>query len=141
MRQLKACGVLCFRQRPQKQFLLMLRRPRGYDLPKGHMEPGETELACALRELEEETGITAAQITIDPDFRFETNYTARYTYLDNEKIAKTVVIFLGELHQDVDVQTTEHKSFAWFDWRPGLEIQKRTIDGLLREVETFWGEG
>ncbi|MEL7161300.1 MAG: NUDIX domain-containing protein, partial [Bacteroidota bacterium] len=28
-----------------------------WDLPKGHVDPGETNLECALRELEEETGV------------------------------------------------------------------------------------
>lgn len=40
--------------------LLMVHRP-GHDdwsLPKGKREPGETDEQCALREVEEETGLT-----------------------------------------------------------------------------------
>jgi 8-oxo-dGTP pyrophosphatase MutT (NUDIX family) len=39
--------------------VLCLERPRygDWSLPKGHLEPGETAEAAALRELEEETGV------------------------------------------------------------------------------------
>ncbi|CAF4275179.1 unnamed protein product, partial [Adineta steineri] len=48
-----------------------MRHRDRYDLPKGHMEIGETERETALRELQEETGIQSSAIDIDPDFRFE----------------------------------------------------------------------
>lgn len=38
---------------------LMIYRNNRWDLPKGHLEPGETIAACALREVAEETGIEA----------------------------------------------------------------------------------
>lgn len=38
-----------------------------WDLPKGHVDEGETELQCTLRELYEETGISADDIEIDTD--------------------------------------------------------------------------
>lgn len=138
MQQLKACGILCFRYHPQKQFLLMRRHSGGYDLPKGHIEAGETEQACALRELEEETGITAEQLILDPDFRFTTRYDPRYKRFKGERVEKTVVIFLAQLTEEVEIEVTEHPAFQWVDWQPGLEIEKRTIDDLLREVEAFW---
>lgn len=34
-----------------------------FDIPKGHIEDGESYLQCALRELYEETGIAADEIT------------------------------------------------------------------------------
>ena len=39
--------------------LLMIRLRNRWDLPKGHIEPGENSLTAALREVEEETGIKA----------------------------------------------------------------------------------
>ena len=38
---------------------LMIYRNNRWDLPKGHLETGETLAACALREVAEETGIEA----------------------------------------------------------------------------------
>ena len=61
---------------PIEQFLLMVH-PTRLDLPKGHIDDGETEIECALRELVEETSITDKDIHLDPDFRFTTHYTVR----------------------------------------------------------------
>ncbi len=55
MSDVKSCGIIVFKRDPL-EFLLM-RHPTRWDLPKGHVDPGETDLECALRELEEETGI------------------------------------------------------------------------------------
>ncbi|CAF5149180.1 unnamed protein product, partial [Rotaria magnacalcarata] len=46
LRQVKSCGF--FVMRSNQSFLLMKHKNR-YDLPKGHMEPGETEQQTALR--------------------------------------------------------------------------------------------
>lgn len=66
-------GVICFRGNE----VLLIRRanpPRAGDwsLPGGRIEAGETEMAAALRELHEETGVGATLgdkvATIDADF-------------------------------------------------------------------------
>jgi 8-oxo-dGTP pyrophosphatase MutT (NUDIX family) len=46
LREVKSCGF--FVMKPDQSFLLMKHRDR-YDLPKGHMEVGETEHQTALR--------------------------------------------------------------------------------------------
>ena len=44
-----------------KQVLFIFRRGK-WDLPKGKLDPGESLEACALREVKEETGLSAVQI-------------------------------------------------------------------------------
>ena len=137
MDQFKACGVLVFRDRPVESFLLM-RHPHRLDLPKGHLDPGETELQCALRELWEETGITAEDIALDPNFRWTTEYDVdgrRYGL--SEPIHKTVVIFLGRLARDIEIATSEHLGFEWVPWQPPHHIQAQTIDPLLAAVAEY----
>ena len=88
MGKLKSCGFLIFRDIPNHETekdssdqsnshlpaasdhvsFLLLKHPNRWDLPKGHVDPGETNKECALRELEEETGIQAQDLIIDPDF-------------------------------------------------------------------------
>lgn len=46
LREVKSCGFLVMKS--NQSFLLMKHRNR-YDLPKGHMEVGETEQQTALR--------------------------------------------------------------------------------------------
>ncbi len=42
--------------------VVMIRRSKHWDLPKGHIEPGESAEECAVREIEEETGVKGAKI-------------------------------------------------------------------------------
>lgn len=136
MRKLKACGVLVVRGNPIDQFLLMLHSNR-LDLPKGHLEEGETEVECALRELAEETSITEQDLRLDPDFRFTTRYIVRPKKYGGAPCEKTVVIFLAHLARDVNIVTTEHEGFRWFPWNPPHRLQKETIDPLLAELEKW----
>ena len=69
--EVKSCGFLILRGDPPCEFLLMRHADR-WDLPKGHVDRGETEMECALRELHEETGITADDIELIDRFRFTT---------------------------------------------------------------------
>jgi bis(5'-nucleosidyl)-tetraphosphatase len=132
--KVKSCGVILFREHTDRQFLLM-KHARRYDLPKGHMERGEDELSCALRELQEETGITNDEVRIDSVFRFEHTYSPRYKRLGGRRVTKTVVIFLGWLRVQAEVLPTEHAGHEWIEWSPPHGIQANTIDPLLFAVE------
>jgi bis(5'-nucleosidyl)-tetraphosphatase len=135
MPTVKSCGVLIVRGEPVREFLLMKHKDR-WDLPKGHVDAGETEIECALRELVEETGIEASDIELVPAFRFTHEYQVRDKY-SRELCDKTLVIFLARLVRDVPIVPTEHPDFAWFPWQPPHRIQSQTIDPLLAAVEQF----
>jgi 8-oxo-dGTP pyrophosphatase MutT (NUDIX family) len=136
MRQIKAFGVLVFRSKAVDSFLLM-KHPDRFDLPKGQLDADETETECALRELEEETGITAADIELDPQFRFTTQYVVSPKH-GGEPRHKTLVVFLGRLRREVPITTTEHQGYQWITWNPPHQIQPQTIDPLLAHVADFF---
>lgn len=136
----KSCGFLLFRRQPELQFLLMRHVDR-WDLPKGHVDPGETDLECALRELNEETGISADDIRHDSVFCYQNQYEVNKDRYGNKTVRKTLLIFLAELVRDVPITVTEHERYQWFPWSPPHTIQTRTIDGLLAELEQHWQEG
>lgn len=138
MRRFKSCGVFVFRREPELSFLL-LRHPDRLDLPKGHLHEGESEVACALRELAEETGLDPAQIQLQSGFRFVTTYQARYRRFGEERVEKTVVIFLGWLAGDSAVVMSEHAGYEWVRWQPPHQVGAATVDQLLLEVERFLG--
>ena len=135
VKQPLSCGFLIIQGTPIESFLLM-KHPSRWDLPKGHVDPGETELQCALRELEEETSIDAHQIEVDPTFVFENRYLVNQKrYGGTGVVEKTLKIFLGRLLQPVDIIVTEHDGYRWFDWNPPHTIQDWTIDPLLAAVQ------
>ena len=135
--ELKACGILVYREQPCLQYLLMKHAKR-WDIPKGHIDPGESELECAFRELLEETGIKKQNIELVPGFRFELQYPVRSKRTGGEWWSKTVVVFLAKLTREVKIKVTEHESYEWFDWKSGQRIQTQTIDPLLDGLEKFW---
>ncbi len=132
--QTKACGFLIVKGDPVQSFLLM-KHPNRWDLPKGHVDPGESELQCALRELEEETGIGAADVRVDPAFRFTLQYVVAYEdRFGGQKCLKTVVYFLAWLEREIDIRLTEHGESHWISWNPPHDIQEQTINPLLAAV-------
>ena len=139
MPDLKSCGFLIVRGDPVREFLLMRHADR-WDLPKGHVDPGESEIQCALRELREETGITADDIEILRGFRFTNQYQVRGKS-DGRLYDKTLVVFLARLLREVPIQATEHGGYQWFPWQPPHRLQERTIDPLLVELATFLAAG
>lgn len=128
-----SAGILLFREAPEKSFLL-LRSKKRWDVPKGHVEHGETELDGALRELHEETFIPPEQVRVDETFRFEMQKQFKAAYLGGRFIDKTYVVFLGYVSSDVIISLTEHEYYEWFLWKPPHRIQKWLIDPLLEAV-------
>ncbi|MEX2173180.1 MAG: NUDIX domain-containing protein [Pirellulaceae bacterium] len=133
MPDVRSCGVLIVRGSPVREFLLMRHADR-WDLPKGHVDPGETDLECALRELREETGIAEENIALVEGFRFTARYQVREKKL-GKRCDKTLVIFLARLVRDVPIVVTEHLGYEWFAWDPPHRIQAMTIDPLLEDLE------
>lgn len=127
----QAAGFLLISRQPPASFLLM-KHPTRWDLPKGHADAGEDLLQTALRETDEETGIEADKIEVDPDFRHVVQYPVegkkRGSYL------KQVTYFLGYVAQPYSPRLTEHQDYRWFPWPPPSPLQAQTIDPLLAAV-------
>lgn len=136
MREVKSCGFLILRRKPELSFLLMKHASR-WDLPKGHVDRGETDLECALRELQEETGIVADEIELDQGFEFVTRYEVREPKKSDQTVLKTLRIFLGWLQRDVEIRPSEHLGYEWFRWQPPHQIQTFTIDPLLAALSDY----
>jgi 8-oxo-dGTP pyrophosphatase MutT (NUDIX family) len=71
-----SAGVVVFRdQRGGREFLVLLSAHGPWEFPKGKLEPGETTLDAALRELREETGLGGVDVV--PGFAREIAYHFR----------------------------------------------------------------
>lgn len=65
-------------------FVRQYRHPAGehlLELPAGTLNPGELPLACAQREIREETGMTAAHIVPIGEFYNAPGYSTEYLYI------------------------------------------------------------
>jgi bis(5'-nucleosidyl)-tetraphosphatase len=130
MLKVTSAGILLFRATPEKSFLLLKSKKR-WDVPKGHVERGESEQAAALRELREETGILPDQVTLEPTFRFQIQAQFKAAYLGGQFVDKTYVVFIASLQQPVEIKLSEHDTYQWFPWKPPHHISKWLIDPLL----------
>lgn len=128
-----AAGILLMSAGSAKRFLLMRHHDR-WDLPKGHAEPGESLRQTALRETEEETGIEALQILLDPEFSFSLTYPVTNRRHGSQVFEKTVTYFLGFVEGEKPIACSEHAGYEWFVWSPPHRIQLQTIDPLLAAV-------
>lgn len=102
----RSCGVLPWRENGgQKEFLLVFEQfSQCWSLPKGHMEAGETQAQTALRELWEETGLTA---TLD------TAHSAVIEYPIPPAGHKQVVFFPGQVSGTPKARPGEIERCKW----------------------------
>lgn len=115
----RSAGVIVFRREGSEcKVLLVLsrltKRPL-WEFPKGGVDEGETVLQAALRELFEETGLTADDVRLIPDFERTEDY--RFTSGRTEKrsmIHKQVTYFLAETEKaEIVLSVEESSEFAW----------------------------
>lgn len=102
----KSCGVIPYRWAGrEKEFLIVYEQlSKTWSLPKGHMEAGETEEETALRELAEETGLTAV---------LDSRSSTTVTYPISAIARKQVVYFPGEVSGVPKVRAGEIEKYCW----------------------------
>jgi 8-oxo-dGTP pyrophosphatase MutT (NUDIX family) len=83
---------------------LLLDHGHHWSFPKGHVEPGEDDLAAAIRELREETGINSVEVIAG--FRQEILYFFRHRR--RGLIRKTVTYFLARTDSPQITLSEEH---------------------------------
>lgn len=102
----KSCGVLPYREENGvREYLLVYESySQCWSIPKGHMEAGETETETALRELFEETGLTA---------RLDTGHWASIEYPISPIARKQVCFCLGQVSGTPRTRDGEIDGFKW----------------------------
>lgn len=130
--KLMSCGAVILRETPDGLRVLMLRVFRHWDFPKGLMEAGETPKQTALREVREESGITALEfpwgnVHIDTG-PYSRGKVARY-YLARTKVAKV------ELLPSPDTGRPEHSEYRWVSIAQARRLAAPRVAAVLDWVE------
>ena len=93
-----------------------------WQFPRGGVENGESDLQCARREFEEETGLTLQQL--HDDCRMEMRYTAT---IRNYAIERTLVYYLAEVSGDeVRLGHENHCEARWVGYQEAWELLTET---------------
>lgn len=134
-----AAGGIVFNER--KEYLFIFRRGM-WDLPKGHIDPGEDSETAALREIEEETGLSniilGRPIVIN-DLQANATYHTYYTKKGKRVLKQTFwyeVFLKGE--QDTIPQTEEDiEKVEWGKADDLSHFLENTFESIREVVEAY----
>ncbi|MGC8547557.1 MAG: uracil-DNA glycosylase family protein [Candidatus Micrarchaeia archaeon] len=127
-----SAGAFVYLMKEGKPYLLVLRREKDYDIPKGHIEKGETAIEAAKREVKEETGLEPKFL---PYFWLTTKY---FFFEDKEKVFKTVKFFIAESNTDKVTISFEHIGYSWLTYEEAMNIiGYKDLKQILPEVYDY----
>jgi 8-oxo-dGTP pyrophosphatase MutT (NUDIX family) len=113
--EVKAAGGLI---RHKSGRYLFIEKKGKLDLPKGHLEPGEEDESCALREVEEECGITGHRIIRELESSYHTYSWEGISYL------KRTAWFLMEYEGEMITAPQEKEGITKVEWLLPEEISR-----------------
>ncbi len=134
MRREHSAGLIPFREIDGRREYLLMRDRNYWSFPKGHLEPGETELDAARREAREEVGLVAAEVV--PGFRRELRYP-----LPEGGAEKRAVYFPARCPGDVRLAPAEAVETRWASLREALPLLGfDETRQMLRDADAFLDE-
>jgi 8-oxo-dGTP pyrophosphatase MutT (NUDIX family) len=123
-----SAGVVVVRESDAGPRLLLLRAYRNWDFPKGLVEPGEEPIEAAVREANEETGLTDLAFDWGTEFvetePYARNKVARY-YLARTRTQRVVLKVNSALGRP------EHHEYRWVDLTEAVAL---TVPRLQRVI-------
>ncbi|XP_068974249.1 bis(5'-nucleosyl)-tetraphosphatase [asymmetrical] [Bombus flavifrons] len=132
----RACGFVVFRRVQGIIEYLLMQVSYGkhhWTPPKGHVDPGESDMEAALRETEEEAGLLVNDLNIFENVKEEQNYEA------NGK-PKIVIYWLAELlDPEKPIRLSrEHQAFKWLPLEEACSVAKyKEMQNTLRNFNDY----
>ncbi|XP_067001785.1 bis(5'-nucleosyl)-tetraphosphatase [asymmetrical] [Anabrus simplex] len=133
---LRAAGFVIFRRISNEIEYLLLQTSYGehhWTPPKGHVDPGESDIETAWRETEEEAGLKKEHLHLIDGF----SSTLKY---DVNGRPKSVIYWLAELKkQDTDIKLSdEHQDFKWLSLDKACSLAGfPEMQRLFRDCQAF----
>ncbi|HVC37674.1 MAG TPA: NUDIX domain-containing protein [Gammaproteobacteria bacterium] len=123
-----SAGVAVLRDMQAGRRYLLLRAYSYWDFPKGAVEPGETPMQAAIREVKEETGIHELDFHWGEDYRETEPYNrgkvARY-YLARTREEKVT------LAANPETGIHEHMEYRWVSYGQALKLISPRVKLIL----------
>jgi 8-oxo-dGTP pyrophosphatase MutT (NUDIX family) len=118
----------------RKKRLLFIKRNGFWDIPKGKLETGEDIEQCAIREIEEECGISGPEIIGDLGVTYHT-----YLYHGIPTIKKTYWFFLRyKGPKNLTPQTEEGiEKCKWIKKKELKKVRENTFASINEVVDTY----
>jgi 8-oxo-dGTP pyrophosphatase MutT (NUDIX family) len=124
----RAAGAVVFRRSDRGIRLLVLRAYKNWDFPKGLVEPGESELAAAKREVLEETGLADLDYPFGDESKetvpYSGNKVARYYLAETDQAAI-------ELPVSPELGRPEHHEYRWVSFDEAEDLLPPRLAGVL----------
>lgn len=132
-----SAGVVIVRCVSGNHRYLLLRAYRYWDFPKGLVEPGESPLAAARREVHEETGLA------DLDFRWGDRYFETAPYRAG-KVARYYLASssVGSVRLGVNpmLGRPEHHAYSWADYETASRLLGPRVRAALEWARSVVGD-
>ncbi|MFL5783365.1 MAG: bis(5'-nucleosyl)-tetraphosphatase [Bacteriovoracaceae bacterium] len=130
-----SCGVVPVRKKNNHWEFLILRCYKNWDFPKGMKDPGEEPLETAIREFQEETGLTKVDIV------------SKELYIETEPYSqgKIARYYLGKVTDDQEIVLLpnpvtgilEHHEYRWMKARDAEELLVPRLKRVLHWAEKY----
>ncbi|XP_063602440.1 bis(5'-nucleosyl)-tetraphosphatase [asymmetrical]-like [Penaeus indicus] len=136
LQELRAAGLVIYRCIATEIQYLLMQASYGdhhWTPPKGHVDPGESDLETALRETQEEAGLSRNDFTLLESFKKELKYEVRGK-------PKTVIYWLAEMNDNSKevALSEEHQEFRWLPLADACSLAKfPDMISTLEECEEF----
>ena len=120
---------------PQGQILWIFRRGF-WDLPKGKLDEGETIQTCAVREVEEETGIKNIRLHELLNF---TNHTYLDTHLNQEVVKRTYWFHMTipTEQKGIPQATEDIEKIEWHSLATAKHCMEQTYPSIIEVIEAY----
>jgi 8-oxo-dGTP pyrophosphatase MutT (NUDIX family) len=131
-----SCGGVIF----SPQHKLLIARPRWdsphWNIPKGELRPGESPRACAIREIEEETGIKPSMYQYIFDIGQHPYLKTKDVYMFHMYLNTTPTkLVCSSFYEENGKKYPEMVDFKWIEWEERDKFVSPPIRDLLNRIE------